>query len=250
MFKPRLFASLLGAAFLCAACAGGAHPSTSPAPAPGGAGAAGNGGKPGAESTGPKPYGKVITAEATSDSGLFIVHRVKDKWYFEIPVKLLGREMLLVTRQAQAAENIGYGGEEVNDDALSWERVGDRILMRVQSYDNVAADSMPMALAVRNSNYGPIVGAFEIAAWNKDSSNAVIDVSGLYSKDVPFLGLSKDTRDQYKITRLDESRTFIKWMHVFPTNIEVRVVQTYAATAAPASAETGTVSVEMNHSMV
>lgn len=252
MSRLRLFATLLGAAWVGSACASGGHPATGPTPvsAPGGATAAGNGGKSGAESSGPKPYAKVITAEATSDSGLFIVHQVKDKWYFEIPVKLLGREMLLVTRQAQAAENIGYGGEEVNDDALVWERVGDHILMRVQSYDNVAADSMPMALAVRNSNYAPIVGAFEIAAWNKDSSNVVIDVTGLYSKDVPFLGLSKGTRDQYKITRLDEARTFIKWMHVYPTNIEVRVVQTYAATEAPASAETGTVSVEMNHSMV
>ncbi|MGH7533651.1 MAG: DUF5117 domain-containing protein, partial [Gemmatimonadales bacterium] len=138
----------------------------------------------------------------------------------------------------------------MNDDALTWERVGDRILMRVQSYDNVAADSMPMALAVKNSNYAPIVAAFEIAAWNKDSSNVVIDVTGLYSKDVAFLGLSKRIRDEYKITRLDESRTFIKWIHVYPTNIEVRVVQTYAATEAPASSETGTVSVEMNHSMV
>src|SRR4051812_46468587 len=32
-----------------------------------------------------KPYNKVITKEAKSERGLFMVHRVEDKFYFEIP---------------------------------------------------------------------------------------------------------------------------------------------------------------------
>ncbi len=61
-----------------------------------------------------KPYHEVITAEAKSDSGLFIVHKVKDKWYYEIPMDLFEREMLLVSRRARTAANIGYGGEKNN----------------------------------------------------------------------------------------------------------------------------------------
>jgi hypothetical protein len=32
-----------------------------------------------------KPYDKVITKDAISDDGLFMVHKVDKKYYFEIP---------------------------------------------------------------------------------------------------------------------------------------------------------------------
>jgi hypothetical protein len=41
-----------------------------------------------------KPYDKVITKDAISDDGLFMVHRVDKKYYFEIPNKLLDKDML------------------------------------------------------------------------------------------------------------------------------------------------------------
>ena len=43
---------------------------------------------PGA-SIGPKPYRDVITSKAVSDAGMFSVHRVEDKYYFEIPDAML-----------------------------------------------------------------------------------------------------------------------------------------------------------------
>ena len=39
-----------------------------------------------------KPYNKVITKEAKSERGLFAVHRVDDKFYFEIPTNEFGKE--------------------------------------------------------------------------------------------------------------------------------------------------------------
>ena len=35
--------------------------------------------------TGPKPYKEVITDKAKTTKGLFTIHKVEDKWYFEIP---------------------------------------------------------------------------------------------------------------------------------------------------------------------
>src|SRR4051812_48442611 len=49
------------------------------------------------------PYEKVITSKAKTDDGLFKVHKVEDKYYFEIPDTLLGREILSVTRIAKTA---------------------------------------------------------------------------------------------------------------------------------------------------
>src|SRR3954452_1244041 len=43
-----------------------------------------------------RPYDEVITNEAKSDSGLFFVHRIEDKVFYEIPTSLLGKPMLWV----------------------------------------------------------------------------------------------------------------------------------------------------------
>ncbi len=39
--------------------------------------------------TGMKPYKTVITKEAVSDQGVFVVHKVGEKYYYEIPDSLL-----------------------------------------------------------------------------------------------------------------------------------------------------------------
>jgi hypothetical protein len=202
-----------------------------------------------------KPYAEVITDKAKSDSGLFVVHQVEDKWYYEIPLGMLEREMLLVSRRARTAANIGYGGEKNNTETVRWQRHDNRVLLRIVSYTNVADDSLPIFEAVRNANFEPIVKAFDIAAFKVDALSAdtlaaVIEVTPLFTGDVPVLGLSRSTRERFKIRNLDKDRTFVNWAHSYPQNIEVRVVMTYIAAQPPSNAATGSVSLEMNHSMI
>ena len=197
-----------------------------------------------------KPYAEVVTAEAVSDSGMFVVHRIDEKVLFEIPDTLLEREMLLVSRRAKTAERLGFGGMKNNTQTVRWQRHDDRVLLRVSSHELVAADSLPIYEAVVNSTFEPIIKAFEIEALNEDSSAVVIDVTKLYASDVKMLGLSQPLRERYKVSSLDESRSFIDWAKSFPRNIEVRVVLTYSASEPPANVSTGTVSLEMNHSMI
>ncbi|HEX7050574.1 MAG TPA: zinc-dependent metalloprotease [Longimicrobiales bacterium] len=199
---------------------------------------------------GPKPYDEVVPADAQSDDGLFTVHRVDGKLLYEIPDSVLGRDMLLVSRTARTADNLGYGGEEVNTQVVRWQRVDDRILLRVISFDNVAADSLPIFRAVSNSNFGPVIASFDIEAITPDSAGVVIDATELYTTDVPALGLSRGTRERFEIRSLDRDRSFLRWAKSFPENVEVRAVLTYNSGEPPSNPSTGTISVEMNHSMV
>ena len=220
----------------------------------------GNGNRPagqapaagGAPSGGPKPYAEVITAQAKSDSGLYLVHQVKDKWYFEIPKTLFGREILVVSRQARTADNLGYGGEELNEQVITWDKApNDKILLRVKTYDNVASDTtQPIALAVSNSNLPAIVAALDIAAWNRDSSAVVVEVTSLFAKDLPVFGIGRGARDGLKVRRLDEGRSFINWIHSYPTNVEVRATLTYDAAEPPTNGSTASFTIEANQSMV
>src|SRR5690242_13590705 len=46
----------------------------------------------------PRPYEQVITSRATSERGALVVHKVDDRYFFEVPDAVLGRDWLLVSR--------------------------------------------------------------------------------------------------------------------------------------------------------
>ncbi|HET7456450.1 MAG TPA: DUF5118 domain-containing protein, partial [Gemmatimonadaceae bacterium] len=109
----------------------------------------GRGGGAGTGSPSPKPYNRVITAEAKTRRGMFAVHRVGEKLYFEIPAKEMNKDMLLVGRYARAAAadpnlppgQFGqYGGDQFGESTLRWERNGNRVVLRAPSFD-ITADT-------------------------------------------------------------------------------------------------------------
>jgi len=70
-----------------------------------------------------KPYSEVVTTGAVSDSGLFVTHQINTQLLFEIPDEMLDREMIIVSRRARTAEDLGYGGEKNNTQTVRWQRV-------------------------------------------------------------------------------------------------------------------------------
>ena len=197
-----------------------------------------------------KSYADVITEDAVTSEGLFDAHMIDDKLFYEIPLELLDREMLLLTRVARTPDGAGYGGSKANTSTVRWERNGDRVLLRLVGYENFAGDSTAVAAAVRNSNFEPIVGAFDVEVMSDDSSAVVTDVTDLFTGDVTLLGLPKFRREQFGVRRLDSDRTYIVRATAFPTNLEVRRVVTYEATDPPSNAASNTLSMEMHHSML
>jgi hypothetical protein len=201
---------------------------------------------------GMKPYSKVITKDAKSDPGLFTVHMVDDKYYYEIPDSLFDREMLMVTRIAKTASGIGFGGGKANTQTLRWQRKNDNVLLRVVSHSVVAADSLPVSIAVENSNFEPILYSFPIKAIKKDSvtNNAVVDVTDFFTEDVKAIGFPQSQRSRYKVSRLDSKRTYIDTLRSYPRNIESRHVKTYLASNPPSNSSTQSISLEMSNSMI
>jgi hypothetical protein len=198
----------------------------------------------------PKPYNKVITKDAKSDAGLFTVHSLDDKFYYEIPDSLFNREMLMVTRISKTAAGLGFGGGKQNTQVLRWEKKGKKVVLRVVSYNVVAADSLPVNEAVVNSNFEPVLYTFPIKAYSKDSTSTVIDASPLFEKDVKSLGLPQFRRTPYRVTRLESDKSFIENIKSYPRNIEARHVKTYAAGRPPSNSSTGSISIEINNSMI
>ena len=197
-------------------------------------------------------YEKVITKDAKTDKGLFDVHIVEDNHYYEIPDSLFNKEMLMVSRISKTATGIGFGGGKINTKVLRWEKLPKKVLLRVVSYDIVAADSLPVSEAVLNSNFEPVLYSFDIKALKKDSLHpaTVIRVNDLFEKDVNALGMPEHYRKEYKVSRLDDSRSYISTLKSYPLNIEARHVKTYVASNPPSNESLGSISIEINNSMI
>lgn len=200
-----------------------------------------------------QPYSKVITKDAETDEGLFSVHRVDDKYFYEIPDSLFNRDMLMVSRISKAANGIGYGGSKISERVLRWVQKDKKVYLTLVSYRNFADDSLPIHQAVVNSNFEPIIFGFDIKAKKKDSlaPATVIEVGPLFTEDVQALGMPGRLRDRFKVSRVDNDRSYIESIKSYPLNLEARHVKTYAAKSAPEESEAiGSISVEFNNSMI
>ncbi len=229
-------------------------PPETPAPMPG-AGAPRPAATPG---TDPQPYDKVITKDAKSKDGVFKVHQVKDKYYYEIPKTEFGKEFLWVTQIAKTTLGVGYGGQALGRRVVRWEPNENRVFLRNVNYSIVSDPRQPIAEAVQNSNNNTIMMSFPVVAWGKNNESAVIEVTRLFSTDV----FEFSARQRLNATALDPTRSYIERISPYPTNIEAQSSMTYTRVAPPSGAggggggqaasgmPPGSATVVLHHSMV
>jgi hypothetical protein len=204
---------------------------------------------------GPKAYDEVITPDAQTDEGLFTVHKVDGKYYFEIPFTMLEEEILVVSRISGHVKGLNFGGAGMKSrpqQVVRWQRKDDQMVLRSVSYNDVANFEDPVYRSVKNNNFEPIVEVFPIATYNPDSTAVVFEVNSLFTTDIPMIGaLRANERERFKVKALDKGRSMISWMKSFPENTEVRHILTYnGGKDLPDNQLTETLSIEMNQSFI
>lgn len=121
----------------------------------------------------PKPYKKVIDTTAVTQNGLIDVHKVGDKYLFEIADSLIGKEIMTITRYSKTPAGGGiFGGEEVNRQVIKFEKgLNHNILVRSVTYVIATPDEdKPITKAVKNSSADPIIGNYDVLAYKKDAN--------------------------------------------------------------------------------
>ncbi len=175
-----------------------------------------------------KTFRDIITDEAVSMEGMLTVHELDDKFYFEIPESLFGREIIAITRIAKAPTGAGYGGEQANRQVIRFEKGPKKnVFIRVINYVNVPEDSSgTIATAVENSNMQPIAAAFDIEATRPDTS-VLIDVTSFFNDPNQAMNVPPRFQQTYKLKGLAKDRSYIQSIRTYPINVEVRAVKTY-----------------------
>jgi len=213
--------------------------------------------------SGPKAYADVITDKAVTKPGLFTVHKVEDKWYFEIPDSVFNREIMAITRFSKVAGGGGiYGGELANQQTVLWEKgLSNNVFLRVVTTISVADSTNDIYKAVTNSNLNPIAAAFDIKAFGKDSSSVVIDVTDFFKGDNQVVSLNPFAKRRFNLSSLSSDRSYIKNINSYPINTEIKTVKTFtsspnfgpsssSSTTLPAADAAGAVTIETNNSFI
>lgn len=193
---------------------------------------------------------EVDLRNAEVEEGLFDVYALDEQVLFDIPDEKLGRDMAVMSRYAKAQDGLTTGGGDrmTANMVVQWERRGDRVFLRTQSYANTAEEGTPLDLAVENSNFPPVIASFPVKV-DRDGSS-VVDVSELYLDDHPSFSFPRERREDLGIQAFDGDRSWLEFARAFPENIEIRAVRSYDAENPPSNERGGTVSFEINHSMI
>ncbi len=224
--------------------------------------------KPDAKKTGPKAFKDVITAKAVSDTGVFTVHKVEDKYFFEIPDDMLKKEFLMVTRLTKAGAGMrsgtsGYAGDQVGQNVISFEKgPKDKVLLRSISFVDYAKDSTSqMYQSVTRNNVQPILMSFDVKAYGDGKKTSVIDVTDMINADNDMISIPSSRKEGLKVGNYQKDLSFVNFVKSFPTNIEINTTKTFAKAAPrampgaaaspfPAQKPSGNYTVEINSSFV
>ncbi len=221
-----------------------------------------------------RPEGKEKTEEKKEapalklsfSEGLFGAARNEKDWYLEIPGSLLGRRFLAVTRYVTNTVGAGvYGGEEVNEAMLYWEKAANgNLLLRSDVLGIVAPKDDVIAEAVRVSSENPIVASFK-PEKGASAGTIRIKANSLFEGDTQVFSLDSRRKKQFNLGGVKADASFIQSIRSFPINTEVTVTKTYSynqpqagpgaasqsrGTTLPAGRETGFVTVVLNTSMI
>lgn len=198
-----------------------------------------------------KKFSDLITARVKARYGVFNVFWQNDRYFLEIRDSVFNREMVVVNRLSKGGADVrtrmaGYAGDQINEHVIRFEKgPNGKIFLRRVSYNEWSKDStQSMHKAVVNSNLQPIVGAFDIKAYSKDSAGVVIDFTDYLNSDNDILYFNPIAKNAFNLAAQQADKSYIVSVTPYPVNLEIKSVKTYARSGG------GVATVELNSSIV
>ena len=177
------------------------------------------------------PYEKLLKGKnvETSKSDFITLHKVGSKLYFEIPLKYMDREILLASTVTNVTSpefcDIGYKANSPLH--LKFTKRDSSIFLRYVS-TGVTTDNLQKAM---NNVYGdPILYAYDVKAYNPDSTAVVIDMTTLFTTNVKDLSFFADAMmgGMVKISSsFKKEASYLDEIKAFDDNLSVKTVMSY-----------------------
>lgn len=180
-------------------------------------------------------YDKVVTKDAVVKKGLLNLILTDDKYYLEIPEKVLKKEILVVNRIGEGASGLAnvYAGDDVNELVISFSLSKDKknVYVSKRNY-NVKAlkPGDQMYENVKRSNAEPISYVWPVKTVSPDSAR-VVEITQLLETDEDLFGFDSKLKSQLKIGSPVFGASSVNGWKTFPNNVSFRVSRTYGSGA-------------------
>ncbi|RXF71942.1 zinc-dependent metalloprotease [Arcticibacter tournemirensis] len=177
---------------------------------------------------------KELLKKATTIKGIFDIHRVDNDFYFEIPLRWMQRDFLLVNKISSVPLSINEAGinKGMNTEnkviRFSLNRRAGTVWVKtiVPRVESPASDKI--TLSVQENFTGSVIESFKIEAYNTDSSAVVVKVNRVFD------GTEKSFNDVFNDiglgTSAKSSLSAIEDIKTFPQNLVVKSLLTTSVT--------------------
>ena len=180
-------------------------------------------------------YDKLFSSNHSKAEGFITVHKVKEKVYFELPLLMLQRDMLLGSTVTEISDNKNaiIGSKPTEPLHFRFEKLNNKVCLSAVQTNNVGDDNgHRLKAAIEMSNMNAILQVFDISAYNNDSTAVVFDVTDFFVSDnklmSPFDKYSVNTSGGRKrLTSFQSNKSFIDGFKAFEDNISVRSCLNY-----------------------
>ena len=139
----------------------------------------------------------------TAKGPFLTLHKLKGKLYVEVPLKTIGREMLIASTISEASDtNLGTIGYKPTDPIhVKFTRIDTTIYLSQAVVPPVHDTNDPhMSKAIGRSTLPPIMHSYPLVCYNRDSSAMVIEMTKFFSGDnellAPIIDKAKSAIDK------------------------------------------------------
>ena len=137
----------------------------------------------------------------TSKGGMMTLHLVDDQLLVELPLKTLGRDMMLMSSVAEITDHTDsyVGLSPLRPLQVKFDTINRSVVLRRDRSQSVVGDnSEGIRRALEQSNMPAILGSYKIKAFNADSTAVVFDMTDLFIGDESLL-TAIDPRSETKL---------------------------------------------------
>ena len=172
----------------------------------------------------------------TAKGPFLTLHKLKGKLYVEVPLKTIGREMLIASTISEASDtNLGTIGYKPTDPIhVKFTRIDTTIYLSQAVVPPVHDTNDPhMSKAIGRSTLPPIMHSYPLVCYNRDSSAMVIEMTKFFSGDNELLAPIKSTKGGVvNITgKFKSEGSVIDQIKSFEDNVTVKSYLSYSVTA-------------------
>lgn len=172
---------------------------------------------------------------ARCQDGFMTLHKVKGKLYVEMPLTSLEREMLVAATISEcSAPDLATIGYKPNTPLhVRFSKVDSTIMMKsVNVLPDYDKEDPGLGRAVEITNLEPVVKAWKMTCWNRDSSAVVFEVTSMFTGGDKSLDIVKSPGNGLSVSSsLSKDGTYVKDIKAFKDNVTVKSVQSYKLSA-------------------